>query len=318
MTTDQPQDAPSAIPITSARQEVPRARVEPVSRRWSLAWALPVIALGIGAVLAWQALMERGHVITIRFDNAQGLKADDAIVHRGLRVGTVRDVRLTGDLQAVEVEAEIRRDAGGIAVEGSRFWIVRPEVSLRGVSGLETLLGSRYVEVEPGPPDSPRRREFAGEAERPRPGVGDEDPGPAPDDTLEIVVRAKRRGSLGVGSPVTYRDVHVGEVRSYRLAGDARCVEIVIGIAGRYRPLVRDNSVFWNVSGIGVEWGVFSGLTVQSDSIESILTGGIAFATPEKRTGAEVEPGHVFDLADKPDEAWLNWAPAIEIGPAAR
>jgi paraquat-inducible protein B len=148
--------------------------------------------------------------------------------------------------------------------------------------------------------------------------VGDEDPGPAPDDTLEIVVRAKRRGSLGVGSPVTYRDVHVGEVRSYRLAGDARCVEIVIGIAGRYRPLVRDNSVFWNVSGIGVEWGVFSGLTVQSDSIESILTGGIAFATPEKRTGAEVEPGHVFDLADKPDEAWLNWAPAIEIGPAAR
>ena len=69
----------------------------------------------------------------------------------------------------------------------------------------------------------------------------------------------------------------MGEVTGYELADTTEHVRIYLNIQRRYTPLVRENSVFWNVSGIGMHFGLFSGLDVQTESLESILAGGIAF-----------------------------------------
>lgn len=296
-------------PPETPDHDTPTARVERTPRRFSFAWFVPLGAIILAAVLAFQAMREKGVTITIAFPEAHGLAADDAVLYRGLRIGEVTDIRLAPDLEGVVVEARIRRDAAVVAVEGARFWIVRPEISLRKISGLDTLLGSRYIALDPGPASAPPARVFVGLNEGPLVGT-------APPGALAIRVNATRRNAVSVGSPVFYRDVVVGRVRSYALADDATGVMIDLEIDPPYTALVREKSRFWNVSGFGVDFGIFSGFSVQADSLEAVITGGIAFATPSnKRMGDPVTQGHIFELAEKPDEDWLKWHPTISIAP---
>jgi len=287
---------------------IPSSEVVRVRR---VTWALlaPLAAAAVLTVLAVQAIRDRPVPITIRFADGAGVRPGDPVTCRGVQVGVVREVGLSGDLAGVVVEVALARESAPLAVEGTRFWIVRPEVSLRGVSGLESLLGPRSIAASPGLPGSQRVSEFEGLARPP------DDASLPVEGELVVVLRAARRGSVGIGSPVYFRDVQVGEVRSARLADDARTVEVIAAVEPRYAPLVRDNSRFFNVSGIGVNWGLFGGLSVRTDSLESLIAGGVAFATPD-RPGATVDNGHVFELAPQPDSKWLEWSPAIPLNDA--
>lgn len=284
--------------------EIPVAAVRP--RRLSLVWLLPMVALlAIGGAVFHQLTQQRGPMIAITFTRADGLEPGAEIVHRGIAVGVVREVRLTPDLGAVRVTAELRPDARGIAREGTGFWVVRPEVSLSRVAGLETLLGPRYIGARPGPADAPIAREFDG---LDGPPTSPETAG----DALLIRLVAPRAGTLGPGAPVVFRGVPVGVVRDVELAEDARAVVATAAIDPAYASLVRTNSRFWLTSGVGVDWGLFSGLSVRADSIESLLQSTVALATPD-RPGPVVTPGHEFGLDDEPEDRWLKWDPALPV-----
>ena len=282
----------------------PAARIAR-ARRWSWAWLLPLAVLAALVTLGVQASAERPISIVVRFAEGYGLRPGDPVACKGVQVGEVREVQLATDSQSVVVRIALDRSAGSVAVEGSRLWVIRPEVSLRRVSGLDAIFGPRTITIEPGPIGAPRMTTFEGLSEAP----------PLPDPTdgsLLLLLRAERRGSLSPGSPVTYRDIRVGQVLAYELAGDATAAELTIAIEPLYAALVRDNTRFFNTSGITADWGLFKGLDVRTDSLESVVTGAIGFATPTK-PGARVDAGHAFDLASSPNSDWLGWNPAIPL-----
>jgi paraquat-inducible protein B len=110
--------------------------------------------------------------------------------------------------------------------------------------------------------------------------------------------------------PVTYREVTVGKVVGFELGQTADRVLIHILIEPRYAGLVRGGSRFWNSSGFGFDWGLFKGATVRTESLETLIDGGIAFATPDgEQMGNPARPQQTFALFDKPEDAWLQWAP---------
>jgi paraquat-inducible protein B len=275
------------------------------TRRWSWAWLVPLAAVAGLLVLGVQASRERPIVITIRFVEGSGLRPGDPVACRGVQVGEVREVRLAADARSVVVEVALARSAATIAVEGTRFWVVRPEVSLRGVSGLDAILGPRTIAAEPGPPGAPHAASFTG--------LGTAPPLPEPTDgSLRLTLLTPRRGSLGPGSPVTYRDIRVGQVLSAALGADATAAELTVAIEPPYAVLVRENTRFFSTSGISADWRWFGGLDVRTDSLESVITGGIGLATPNK-PGPRVAAGHTFELADTPDQDWLEWQPEIPM-----
>ncbi len=126
------------------------------------------------------------------------------------------------------------------------------------------------------------------------------------------MLTAPRVGSIGAGAPVLFRDLPVGVVRGVRLAEDASGVEVSIAIDPAYAVLVRANSRFWLASGVGVDWGLFSGLSVRADSLGALIEGAIAFATPD-RPGERVAAGHAFELEAAPEDKWLEWDPTIPL-----
>jgi len=91
-------------------------------------------------------------------------------------------------------------------------------------------------------------------------------------------------------------------------------VLIHVLIEPRYAPLVRSGSRFWNASGIGVDAGLFKGVKVRTESLEALLEGGIAFATPNNpEMGGPAQPGQTFALFDEPQDTWMQWAPKIVL-----
>jgi len=119
-------------------------------------------------------------------------------------------------------------------------------------------------------------------------------------------------GSISTGAPVYYRQITVGEVLGYELSDNADRVLIYININTRHQNLVRENSRFWNTSGLAIEAGLLSGVEIKSESLESMIAGGIAFATPDE-PGEKVTLNYHFDLSAEVDSDWKDWRPLIPL-----
>lgn len=250
---------------------------------------------------------QKGEMITIKVDRADGLRSGTPIRFKGLDVGKIEDVDLSDDLQSVLLTARITEVPERIARAGSRFWVVKPELGLIKTQNLETLVTGQYIEVQPGAKNTAPQKNFVALATPPEIAK--------PEDGLSLVLSAARRGSLKVGVPVTYREVTVGKVTGYELGQTADRVLVHILIEPKYAPLVRSGTRFWNTSGFGFDYGLFKGATVRTESLETLLQGGIAFATPEgDRMGGPARPEQTFPLFDKFEDEWLTWAPKISLG----
>lgn len=242
--------------------------------------------------------------ITIRFSKGHGLAVGDPVRHRGIVMGEVTGVALNEGLSGVAADVRLTGSAAELARVGTRFWIERPTVSAAEIRGLDTLVGGRYLAVEPGKSDAEFTFEFDGLETPPA--------APAPEGGLEIVLEAGQRGGLKRGVPILYRGVPIGHVIAVTLASDAASVEARAGIDSAYRHLVRDNSVFWNSSGVGMSVGL-DGVRFTADTLSSIVVGGVTMATPDE-PGTEVRTGHRFDCLAKPDKEALDWKPHLPLG----
>ncbi|MCY1350424.1 hypothetical protein D9M69_366550 [compost metagenome] len=248
--------------------------------------------------------MQAGQEIQIRVASGDGLRPETPIRYKGLDVGKVESVELTDDLQGVLLNVRITEGGERIARAGTQFWVVKPELGLLRTANLETLISGQYLQVRPADQPGPRQTQFTALAEEPA--VAMRETG------LSLVLSASRLGSIKEGVPVTFREVKVGKVTGVALGSQADQVLIRVLIEPRYAPLVRTGSRFWNASGIGVDAGLFKGVKLRTDSLESLLAGGIAFATPEGSTPAK--PGQTFPLFTEAQDEWLLWTPKIPLG----
>ena len=250
---------------------------------------------------------QKGSVITIKVDRADGLRTGTPIRFKGLDVGKIEDVDLSDDLQSVLLTARITEVPERIARVGSQFWVVKPELGLIKTSNLETLVTGQYIEVQPAPKNLGPQNNFVALVAAPE--TVKQEAG------LSLVLSSARRGSLKAGVPVTYREITVGKVTGYELGQTADRVLIHILIEPKYAPLVRSGTRFWNTSGFDFDVGLFKGATVRTESLETMIQGGVAFATPDgERMGNPAQPEQTFALFDKFEEEWLTWAPKISLG----
>ena len=286
-------------PAQNGTEQMPAATVEPARRRkW--VWLIPLAAVVLAAGLVTGYVVKRGPVITVTMAHGHGLKPKDVLRCRGIVIGQIESVKLSSDLESIEVAVRLDPTARHVARQGSRFWVVRPRVDLTGVAGLDTITGPRYLAVRPG--DGDRQSTFVALAEPPA--VDRIDP-----DGLEIELIADRRHSLRSGAPILYRQMRIGTVLSVGLSIDAASVEIRAYVEPAFAPLVRDNSQFWNVSGVDFDLDL-TGLSLDVESLQSLLDGGVAMATPNP-PGQRVATGHRFTLSEDAEDNWLLWRPEI-------
>ncbi|WP_068829843.1 PqiB family protein [Pseudomonas sp. BMS12] len=251
--------------------------------------------------------LQQGVAIQIKATTGDGISPGTAIRYKGIDVGEIETVELTDDLQSVLLNARITKASARIASAGSEFWVVKPELGLVRTANLETLVSGQYLEVRPANKAGKPQHFF--EVRQEVPAVSE-----AREQGLHLVLSAPRRGSIKPGVLVSYREVPVGKVTRFELGRTSDTVLIHVLIEPRYAPLVRSGSRFWNASGIGVDAGLFKGVKLRAESLEALLEGGIAFATPDNPLmGGPAQPGQTFALYDESRDEWLKWAPKIVL-----
>jgi paraquat-inducible protein B len=281
--------------VLEQRAAVPRATTRR-SRRISVIWIIPLLAVAIGGWLAWDTWSKEGPTIRISFDSGEGLQAGQSqLKFKDIVFGTVKSLELAPDHTHVIVTVATTHQVKPLLTDKTIFWVVKPRLFAGNVSGLETLLSGSYIGMLPG--------EAGGKA--PPQFVGQEDPpilsANVPGHTF--VLKAKRLGSISLGSPVFFRDLNVGEVLGWDIADMAEYATIRAFVRAPYDSYVHDETRFWNASGVSVKLGG-AGVEVQMESLRALLLGGIAFETPapEIHTAVTAE-NHVFPLFADRDAA---------------
>ena len=277
------------MPETNSLDDLPQATLEPPRRkgRLSIVWIIPLLAAAVAVGIAVQRIRTEGPTITILFRAAAGIQEGKTFVkYKDVEIGKVTAVQLADQFSKVAVTVQVDRSAAGLLVDDTRFWIVEPRVTLSGVSGLGTLLSGNYIGIQPGK-SKKERRQFVG-LDTP-PAITDQ-PG------RRFVLKAPDLGSIGIGAPLYFRRLKVGEVASYALAADGSGVDITVFVFTPFEQYVTPETRFWDASGIDVSLTA-DGLNVRTQSLVSLLAGGVAFDVPSFLSAADpAEEDAVFTL----------------------
>jgi len=159
------------------------------SRRFSIIWIVPLVAVAIGAWLAWDTLSKEGPTIKISFDSGEGLQAGQSqLKYKEIAFGTVKSLELSPDQTHVVVTVATTRQAEPLLTEGTVFWVVKPRLFAGNLSGIETVLSGSYIGMLPAEKARKNLREFVGREDPPV--LGAHVPG------RSVLLKSKRIGAV--------------------------------------------------------------------------------------------------------------------------
>ncbi|MDB4354178.1 MlaD family protein [Akkermansiaceae bacterium] len=265
-------------------------------RKISKVWVIPILGLILGIWLVNRNLSERGELINVSFENAEGLAVDKTEVRcRSVKIGVVESIDLDPTDLTVNIVMRITSEHTALVRDDSKFWVVRPRVSGAGISGLGTLLSGAYIELDPGP-DGPERYSFIGEEQPPL------TPSTVPG--LRLTLISQNPGSIDVGSGIYFNGNRVGKVESRLFDPVTRTTEFGIFMEERFAQLVNSESRFWRDNGVDLKVDT-SGFQLVLPSLESLISGRINLGVPPEMPEGYELPSVVnsFTLFDDFDGA---------------
>lgn len=271
--------------------EPPNYNAAPLSlnkrREMPLVWILPIIAFLVSGWLVYKSNHEKGPVITIRFPTAEGLEVDKTKIRfLNVEIGKVTAITIDADLKTILVTAQMSHSAEDYLHEHTQFWVVRPQIGLGGVSGLGTLLSGAYIEIQPS--DGDDQSNFTGLANPPALKQNQ--------DGRYFALETDDVGSLRQGTPIHFHGIHVGEVLNYDLTAAGNRIRLSVFINAPYDRFIRKKTHFWKDGGVDISAGT-DGFKVRTAPLVSLLSGGIAFETPQDDSIEQITPANnVFPL----------------------
>lgn len=236
-----------------------------------LVWLVPLAALVVAGFVTFRTVNDRGPLVTISFAEASGVTADETGVRfRDVTVGVVEKVSFSAGLDRVLVTVRLDKDVAAFADDDAEFWIVQPEVTTRGITGLNTVLSGVYIEANWDNQQEGLITSFLGLDRAPL-SVRDRD-------GLSFTLTSRREGGLQPNTPILYKGIEVGRVGAPRITADGTGVEADAYVEAPHHLLITTATRFWDTSGVRFTLGP-NGAEIDFDSIASLLSGGISFQT---------------------------------------
>jgi paraquat-inducible protein B len=260
-----------------------RPQVKARKARVSLVWLVPIVAGIIGLSMVIHDFLNVGPKVVVSFLTAEGLEAKKTQVkYKNVVIGTVTDIELSEDRTHILATIELNQSAAPFTRADSQYWVVRPRIGAHGVSGVDTLLSGAFISADAGSWEKTEKN-FKGLETPPPVTFGEKG--------KRFILHTDDLGSLDIGSPIYFRRIQVGQVVAYELAKDGKGVDIEIFINSPNDQYVLTDTRFWNASGVDVTLGA-AGLKVSTQSLTSIVSGGIAFREPKYSPDAKPADGN--------------------------
>lgn len=266
-------------------QQIPEIRQSSKFNFITSIWIVPFIALIIAGWLAYQFFADRGPEIRVVFPVNEGLVAGQSVVKfRNVPVGKVTAIHIEDNAKGVIVVIRMNTKRSiPYLTEKARFWIVKPEVGLGGISGLDTLISGTYINIYSEEGGKEVRDEFVGLSQPYRDTMKGE--------YFHLVSFDDK--NIAVGMPVYYKNIKVGQVEYLYLGLNNKSLETIIYIDKQYAHLVHDDSKFWIKSTFNVDF-TKGNIDVNVAPLNFMLQGGIVFSSPGKDSNDPVANDRVF------------------------
>ncbi|MGB3244187.1 MAG: MlaD family protein [Sulfitobacter sp.] len=288
----------------------PEVSVSPVRKMFlsgaSVIWLIPILALAVALGVAWKSYSDRGPLIVVEFLKGTGIAAGETeLKYRDITVGNVEKVGFTNGLERVTASIRLNKDVAPYVDSGSVFWIVQPEVSAQGITGLSTVLSGVYIEGSWDDEIGTPSYRFQGNPEPPL--IKSGEPG------LEIAFRTTANGQLTDNAPILYKGIEVGRVGRAKI--DPRNATAIVEalIYEEHRVLINESTRFWDASGFSVNIGP-AGAEINFSSLATLVGGGITFNTFVSG-GGRVADGTVFEIFPDEETARNSVFNASEVEP---
>ncbi|KAJ03988.1 intermembrane transport protein PqiB [Sulfitobacter mediterraneus] len=272
----------------------------------SVIWIIPILALLVALTVAWQSYNERGPLITVEFENGAGIQAGETeLKFRDVTVGIVEKVGFTASLSKVTAQIRVEKEVAPFIDASAVFWIVQPEVTAQGITGLSTVLSGVYIEGSWDDQVGAYANLFQGASEAPliRPGQSG----------LEIAFRTTANGQLTDNAPILYKGIEVGRVGRAKIDPRNNYAVVEALIFEEHRTLVNQSTRFWDASGFSVTLGP-AGAEIDFSSLATLVGGGITFDTFVSG-GDRVQDGTIFEIFPDKETARNSVFNASEVTP---
>lgn len=241
--------------------------------------------------------------IEIIFDDVEGLKTQfSKLSYKGIDIGKVIDISLTSKHKA-KVKIQISKDYKSFAKRGTSFYLKKPKVSLNEVANL----GSAIMPINIGVIKSTNNA-FANSFK----GFDSIEKVIKHDDSIVLTVTSLHPTSVSVAAPIYYKNVQIGKVKAVDLLHDGSKVLVKCQIQNKYKHLIRTNSEFYDISGFEFKFSLFSGAKLETNTITSILKGGLLVVTPYEYNDIANSKSK-FILKKNTKEGWDKLSPSIKI-----
>lgn len=272
------------------------------STKWAF-WFFPAVAIAICIWIFYDHLRQQGPLVEIHFEDAAGLQSQKTAVRfRGVDIGIVKSIAISDDTKEIIATVQLQADAQVFAREGSRFWMVTPQVSFQGVKGLDTLIEGAYIAALPGKQEAAEQLEFKGSS--------NSDSTDPLENTTSYFLETSNIESINPGDSVAFRGLAVGNITKVSLSKSSQVVVVQLSIQNKYTKLIRTNTHFWRKAGIQANLGLFSS-KVKINSLDSILRGGVELFTPDN-PGPRAKAGSRYNLSAEAPKGYEKWNPILD------
>ena len=250
-------------------------------------WIVPFIALIIAGWLGYQYFEDRGPEIRIIFPVNESLVAGQSVVKfRNVPVGKITDIYVEQEIEGVVVVVRMNsKRSNPYLTEKAKFWIVKPEVGIGGVSGLDTLLSGTYINIYSDLGGKEDKDEYIGLSQPYHDSKNGE----------YFHLLSLDGQDISVGMPIFYENIKVGQIEYTYLSLDNKSVDTIVFIDKQYAHLVHNDSKFWIKSMINVDFSK-GNLDVNIAPLNFMLQGGIVFSSSGEDVNETVDAKRIFPI----------------------
>ena len=206
----------------------------------------------------------------LKFLNADGIGINTPIFYKGINIGKLTKLTLNKD--DISSKAYVYDKYKYLLTNNTKFFIAKADVSLEGVKNLGTIVKGNYIALDYE--DGEFNDNFF---------VQELDEISRNDNNVELILYSDSLNSISKKSKIYFKNIEVGHVLDYALTSDLRKVRIKISINEKYKNLLNNHILFYDMSSKLVEMKTLD-LNINYSGIEPLLNGAIGIVGEKRKS----------------------------------
>ncbi|MBP7769686.1 MAG: MCE family protein [Aliarcobacter sp.] len=209
----------------------------------------------------------------INFPEASGIAENTPIIFKGIEIGKIMEVSLIKDY--LRSKAFVYNEYKYLLTNHTKFFLEEPSISFDGVKNLGNIIKGNYIGLDY------KKGEFTNIFVA----INKKELNNI-NDNIKIELLSENLNSISEKSKVYYKNIQIGKVEKYALSSDLKHVKISILIDEKYKDLINDHNLFYDMSSKLVELKNLN-LNINYSGVDPLLNGAIGLVG-EKRKNSKL------------------------------